>query len=106
MLDEGRAREVVAVVERELLTPIGLRSLSPRDPQYKPRYEGGVLSRDSAYHQGTVWPWLIGPFITAYVKVNGRTDQARQQASQWLDGLRAHLATAGLGQSIEPPGPP
>ena len=101
MLEDDRAANVVKVVERELLTPVGLRSLSPRDPNYRPRYEGGVVSRDSAYHQGTVWPWLIGPFITAYVKVNGRTDTARKQAGEWLAGLRDHLQTAGLGQISE-----
>jgi predicted glycogen debranching enzyme len=88
MLEEARAKQVVAVVERDLLTPFGLRSLSPRDPQYRGRYEGGVLSRDSAYHQGTVWPWLLGPFITASMKVN-------KHAGQWLDAFR------GLGQVAE-----
>jgi predicted glycogen debranching enzyme len=101
MLEDSRARKVVGTVERELLTPVGLRSLSPRDPQYRPRYEGGVVSRDSAYHQGTAWPWLMGPFITAYVKVNGRTPKARKQAGQWLAGFREHLSTAGLGHVSE-----
>jgi glycogen debranching enzyme len=88
MLVDDRAKQVVAVVERELLTPFGLRSLSPRDPQYRGRYEGDVVSRDSAYHQGTVWPWLMGPFITASMKVN-------RHAGQWLEGFR------GLGQVPE-----
>ena len=101
MLAEDHARQVAGVVERELLTPVGLRSLAPGDPQYRGRYEGGVVSRDSAYHQGTVWPWLMGPFITAYLKVNGRTDRARKQAEQWLDGFRDHLSVAGLGQVSE-----
>ena len=82
---------------RELLTQFGLRSLSPRDPRYRPRYDGGVLSRDSAYHQGTVWPWLMGPFITAYIKINGDSEPARLQAENWLSGIRDHLADAGLG---------
>jgi len=56
-------------------------SLSRAIRQYRGRYEGGVVSRDSAYHQGTAWPWLMGPFITAYVKVNGRTEAARRQAA-------------------------
>jgi predicted glycogen debranching enzyme len=97
MLPDDRAKKVVGVVERDLLTPFGLRSLSPRDPQYRPRYEGGVVSRDSAYHQGTVWPWLMGPFITAYMKLNGR----KEQAWEWLSGFREHLTTAGLGQVSE-----
>jgi predicted glycogen debranching enzyme len=101
MLSSERARQVVAVVERELLTPLGLRSLSPRDPQYRPRYEGGVWERDSAYHQGTVWPWLMGPFITAYVKSNGRSPEARAQAERWLGAFDEHLRTAGLGHISE-----
>jgi predicted glycogen debranching enzyme len=101
MLADDRARRVLEVVERELLTPFGLRTLSPRDPHYRPRYEGGVVSRDSAYHQGTVWPWLMGPFITAYVKVHGRTENTRKQAGQWLGVFREHLRTAGLGQISE-----
>ena len=70
MLPKDRALAVVATVERELLTPVGLRTLAPSDPRYRPRYEGDQRSRDSAYHQGTVWPWLLGPFITAYLRVH------------------------------------
>jgi predicted glycogen debranching enzyme len=84
MLSRERARSVVAVVQRDLLTPVGLRSLAPTDPKYRGRYEGGVLERDSAYHQGTVWPWLIGGFISAYLKVHGESAAARQQAGEWL----------------------
>jgi predicted glycogen debranching enzyme len=101
MLADDRARRVVEVVERDLLTPVGLRSLSPRYPQYRSRYEGGVINRDSAYHQGTVWPWLMGPFITAYVRVNGHQKAAREQAGLWLAGFREHMKTAGLGQVSE-----
>ena len=101
MLPLAQEKQVVEVVRRELFTPVGLRSLSPRDSQYRPRYEGGVYDRDSAYHQGTVWPWLMGPFITAYVHVNGRSESAREQAGQWLNGFSAHLADAGLGQISE-----
>jgi glycogen debranching enzyme len=88
-------------VQRELLTPVGLRSLSPRDSRYRPRYEGGVYERDSAYHQGTVWPWLMGPFITAYLKVNQRSEAARQQAEKWLAGFSEHVTAAGLGHICE-----
>jgi predicted glycogen debranching enzyme len=73
MLAREKAQRVLEVVERELLTPFGLRSLASSDPAYRSRYEGAVWDRDTAYHQGTVWPWLIGPFITAYVRVNGGT---------------------------------
>lgn len=101
MLTMDRARQVVEVVERELLTPLGLRSLSPHHPCYRRRYEGGVRERDTAYHQGTVWPWLMGPFLTAYMRVKGRSPETLHQAKEWMDGFGAHLATAGLGHISE-----
>ena len=101
MLSDARAHDVVAVVERDLLTPYGLRSLAPDDPQYRGRYAGGPASRDSLYHQGTVWAWLMGPFLTAYLKVHGATSQGRQQAVQWLSGFRTHIDDAGLGHISE-----
>lgn len=99
MLSREKAKRVVEVVERDLLTPYGLRGLAPNDPQYRGRYKGGPWSRDGAYHQGTVWAWLMGPFITAYIKVNGRTKKAHQKAAEWLAGFREHLSNAGLGRS-------
>jgi predicted glycogen debranching enzyme len=101
MLDLEKAQRVVAVVERDLLTPDGLRSLSPHDPQYRGRYEGDSLSRDGAYHQGTVWAWLMGPFITAYLKVNGRSGESCARAAGWLMNFQEHLSEAGLGQVSE-----
>jgi predicted glycogen debranching enzyme len=101
MLSPDRARRVVEKVREHLLTPYGLRSLAPSDPQYRGRYMGGPVERDGAYHQGTVWPWLIGPFITAYVKVNGASDAARRQAAEWLLPLQDHLSDAGLGHISE-----
>ena len=101
MLSPDRSRSVVVKVREHLLTPYGLRTLAPGDPQYRGRYAGGPLERDGAYHQGTVWPWLIGPFITAYLKVNGGSDAARKQASEWLVPLQEHLSDAGLGQISE-----
>jgi predicted glycogen debranching enzyme len=106
LLTGAQALQVVEVVEWELLTPYGLRTLSPRDPNYRGRFAGGPESRDSAYHQGTVWPWLLGPFLTAYVKVHGGTSpeaqrDARNRADHFLDPLRAHLLEAGLGQISE-----
>jgi len=101
MLSREKARQVVAVVERDLLTPYGLRSLSPNDSQYCGRYEGAPSERDGAYHQGTVWAWLMGPFITAYVKANGNTRKSRAQAAQWLEGFCPHFLEAGLGQVSE-----
>ena len=96
MLSGERAKQVVRMVQEHLLTPYGLRTLAPSDSQYRGRYSGDGRSRDGAYHQGTVWPWLMGPFITAYIKVNGGSDLARQQAETWLAPLRDHLGDAGL----------
>jgi predicted glycogen debranching enzyme len=101
LLSGERARRVVDVVEWELLTPYGLRTLSPRDPNYKGRYSGDQRSRDSAYHQGTVWPWLLGPFLTAYLKVHANDPQVRLRADRFLDAIRSHLWQAGLGQISE-----
>ena len=101
MLSAERAKKVVEKVQEHLLTPYGLRSLAPSDPQYRGRYTGGPVERDGAYHQGTVWPWLMGPFITAYMKVNGGSDPARRQAAEWLEPLQGHLADAGLGHISE-----
>lgn len=101
MLSPDRARAVVEMVERELLTPFGLRTLSPSDPRYCASYNGNQYSRDSAYHQGTVWPWLLGPFISADVRVNGGTAQSRARGHELLHGLEHHLTEAGLGQISE-----
>jgi predicted glycogen debranching enzyme len=101
MLSPERAKSVVEKVREHLLTPYGLRSLAPSDPQYRGRYTGGPIERDGAYHQGTVWPWLMGPFITAYLKVNGGGDIARRQAAEWLEPLKSHLADGGLGHISE-----
>src|SRR6266699_3687132 len=92
LLDGERAKKVVALVEEKLLTPLGLRSLAPAEPDYKPHYEGGVLQRDGSYHQGTVWPWLIGPFVEAWVRVRGNTTEAKAEArSCFLPSLLEHL---------------
>ena len=101
MLSTERAAAVVAKVQEQLLTPVGLRTLAPDDPQYRGSYGGNPLERDGAYHQGTVWPWLLGPFITAYIKVNGDTEVVREQACTWLAPLQNHLSEAGLGQISE-----
>jgi predicted glycogen debranching enzyme len=101
MLSRDQAKSVVAAVEKHLLTPYGLRTLAPSDPQYRGRYEGDAYSRDSAYHQGTVWPWLIGPFLDAYFQANGRSAEASEQASRWLAELRRYIAEEGVGQIPE-----
>jgi predicted glycogen debranching enzyme len=97
VLDPSRWARVVREVEARLLTPVGLRSLAPGHPDYKPKYFGDLHSRDLAYHQGTVWAWLIGPFIDAWTKVNGDPTGARR----FLAGLEAHLACAGIGSISE-----
>ncbi len=101
MLSADRARAVVDVVRRDLLTPYGLRTLAPSDPRYAPHFGGDPRSRDSAYHQGTVWPWLLGPFITAYFKTANDRAAAAQQAEAWLKPLQDHLLQAGLGHISE-----
>jgi len=101
MVSTDRAKSILEKVQKHLLTPYGLRSLSPSDPNYRGRYTGGPSARDGAYHQGTVWPWLIGPFVTAYVKTHGYSDSARKQAAEWLQPLQEHLSQAGLGHISE-----
>ncbi|HEX5000349.1 MAG TPA: amylo-alpha-1,6-glucosidase [Terriglobia bacterium] len=101
MLERRRARAVVDAVERDLFTPYGLRSLAPSDPQYRRRYEGDPVARDSAYHQGPVWAWLLGPFIDAYLKVNGRSRKPMGQARRWLSTMESHLGEEGLGHVSE-----
>jgi predicted glycogen debranching enzyme len=102
LLPASRCRQVLQQVEQRLWTPIGLRSLAPGEPGYVPHYEGGPFERDSAYHQGTVWPWLLGPFIEAWVKCRGNTEAARAEArarfaAPWL----RHLSAAGVGHVCE-----
>jgi predicted glycogen debranching enzyme len=101
MLTRERAQRVVEVVREQLLTPYGLRTLAPGDPQYRGHYTGGAAERDAAYHQGTVWPWLIGPFITAYLRVGERSDAALRQAADWLAPLELYLMDQGVGQVPE-----
>jgi glycogen debranching enzyme len=102
LLDGGPARRLVDEVERLLWTPLGLRSLAPGEPGYTPRYEGGMAERDAAYHQGTAWPWLAGPFVEAWVRVRGSTRAARHATrKRFLAPILAHLAEAGLGHVSE-----
>ena len=92
--DNEAAPAVVATCARELLTPLGLRSLSPGDPAYEPYHRGGPAERDAAYHQGTVWPWLVGPYVDAARNIGLSVDDL-------LDGLEAHLGDWGLGSISE-----
>jgi predicted glycogen debranching enzyme len=102
LLPPDRARRVVEAVEAELLTPLGLRSLAPSEPGYAPRYEGDPGTRDSVYHQGTVWPWLIGPFVEAWLRIRSGSPEAKREARRrFLEPLRAHLGKAGIGHVSE-----
>jgi predicted glycogen debranching enzyme len=94
-LNIEQANKVVHIVEQELLTPFGLRSLAPSDPRYKKRYVGSMGQRDAAYHQGTVWAWLIGPFVEAYLKVHGSDPAARRRCRSLLAPLIQHLTENG-----------
>ncbi|HAV61467.1 MAG TPA: glycogen debranching protein [Verrucomicrobiales bacterium] len=102
LLGDDAARAMLQIVESRLLTPLGLRSLAPDDPAYCPHYRGGVRERDGAYHQGTVWPWLIGPFVEAWLRVNGDTKSNRRVARErFLTPLLEHLGGAGLAHVSE-----
>ena len=102
LLTGARARRVVDAVEARLLTPMGLRTLAPDDPSYVPHYQGSVRERDAAYHQGTAWPWLIGPFVEAWVRVRGGTTAAKREARErFLAPLLQQLDDAGLGHISE-----
>ena len=93
---------VVALAERDLLTPLGLRTLAPSDPAYRGIYAGGPVQRDEAYHQGTAWPWLLGPFVASWLAARGNTAEARAEGrARFLPALHAHLQTAGLGHVSE-----
>ena len=102
LLSDPHARQVVDSVEAHLWTPTGLRSVAPGEPGFTPRYMGTPFARDSAYHQGTVWPWLAGAFIEAWVRVRGNTSEAKQEArTRFLDPLRSPSCRAGLNHLPE-----
>ena len=99
LLTGERAESVLGVVSRDLLTPRGLRSLAPNDSRFAPRYEGNQWQRDNAYHQGTVWSWLLGPFITALVRVRGEKGVA--DGLEIIRQFEPHLREAGVGTISE-----
>src|SRR5206468_11315676 len=102
LVDGDRARRMVDAVEQRLVTPLGLRSLAPGEPGYAVRYEGNPQARDAVYHQGTVWPWLTGPFVEAWVRVRGNGHEARGEARRrFVEPLMSHLGAAGLGHVSE-----
>ncbi|HZN92458.1 MAG TPA: amylo-alpha-1,6-glucosidase, partial [Myxococcales bacterium] len=97
VLRRDRWEPVLETVREHLVTPVGLRSLCTWDTAYRPRYDGDLRARDAAYHQGTVWAWLLGHFLDAWLKVHPEREEARR----WLDGLDRHLEEACLGQISE-----
>ena len=102
LMEGERAKSIVDVVEARLLTPAGLRTLDPDDPRYQPRYQGGPRERDGAYHQGTVWPWLMGPFVEAWIRVRGGTRSAKDEARRrFLEPMLTLLDPAGTGHLPE-----
>ena len=103
LLETTQARAVLQTLERELLTPAGLRTLARGEPGYCPEYVGGPVQRDSAYHQGTVWPWLLGPFVEAWVRLEGDTPAAQAEAkARFVEPLLAALPTnIGLNHLAE-----
>ncbi len=98
VLERSRWESVLNVAREKLLTPVGLRSLSPDHPDFKPTYHGDLRTRDAAYHQGTVWAWLIGPFIDAWLKAY---PEDRAGARKLLEGFVPHLDEAGVGSISE-----
>ena len=102
LLSAERARRVVDAVEARLLTPLGLRSLATNEPGYVGHYGGGVAQRDGSYHQGTAWPWLIGAFVDAWLRIRGNSAEAKAEArTRFLPPLFEHLEHAGLGHISE-----
>jgi predicted glycogen debranching enzyme len=102
ILKNELARKIVDSVEAHLLTPLGLRSLAPGEPGYAPHYSGGVRERDGAYHQGTVWPWLIGPFVEAWIRVHGSSSETKKEAhDRFLLPILQHLKNAGINHISE-----
>jgi predicted glycogen debranching enzyme len=98
VLERERWKPVIDVVEKRLVTPVGLRSLAPGSADYKSHYFGDLRSRDAAYHQGTVWAWLIGPFLDAWRKLH---PDDRAGARRWLEGFVPHLGEACIGSISE-----
>jgi glycogen debranching enzyme len=98
VLARDKWEPVLSKVKERLLTPVGLRSLAPGSKDFRARYDGDLRSRDAAYHQGTVWAWLIGPFIDAWLKLY---PEKCRQAGSFLDGFRDHLSQACIGSISE-----
>lgn len=96
-----QGRSIVAICRDRLLTPVGLRTLAPEDPNYRPRFEGDMTARDAAYHQGTVWPWLIGPFVSAYLYAFGRDEASLSYCREVLNRLEKEMGACCIGSISE-----
>jgi len=101
MLSPEKEKAIVDRVEKDLLTPFGLRSLSRDHSLYKGQYHGDALTRDAAYHNGTVWPWLLGAYVKAYRKVNNYSEDSLENMRTLLEGFDMQLEIAGIGSISE-----
>lgn len=101
VLEAARHAQALQRVMAELLTPSGVRTLSPQSSNYHGHYGGPVVTRERAYHQGSAFPWLLGPLVTAYVRVHGHGEQSRAQAKALLEGCFSYLRDTGVGQLCE-----
>ncbi len=99
-LNETQQNAVVKIVGERLLTPFGLRTLDRDDPNYKPRYEGNLFERDAAYHNGTVWPWLIGPHCEALLRVEKYSDDAKRAVREILQPLVSEMSNTSGGHCL------
>jgi predicted glycogen debranching enzyme len=99
-LNQAQQRAVVKIVGERLLTPFGLRTLDRGDPDYKPRYEGNLFQRDAAYHNGTVWPWLIGPYCEALLRVERFSDEVKQRVREIIQPLIDEMNNASGGRCL------
>ncbi|MDY0385734.1 MAG: amylo-alpha-1,6-glucosidase [Methanolobus sp.] len=101
MLSHEMEKSIVDVTTEELLTPYGLRTLSPNDSNYIGSYNGNLKTRDAAYHNGTVWPWLLGPYVTAYAKVYKELPDLKDRLRAFLDMIEKHMDEACIGTISE-----
>ncbi len=101
ILSPDKEKAIVDRVEKDLLTPFGLKTLSSDDPIYKGQYHGDAVTRDTAYHNGTAWPWLLGAYVKAYRKVHNYSKDSREAMRVLIEGFDTHLETAGLGTISE-----
>lgn len=101
VLVQDRHEAVIQKVIDELLTPMGVRSLARSDPAFQGYYGGNIVARDKALHQGSVYPWLLGPLVSAYIKVHGRSEDTAATVSVWVEGCLGYMADEGMGQICE-----